>query len=90
VTEHPDIFGGDTRIMTRALSAYQDFKQRNRYRLHEVEGQLCGSCEHFTRVFGNTKMYSKCELLGISNSEATDIRKRDVCDLWLIAEEYGE
>ena len=42
-----------------------------------LEGFICGNCKHFIRHEHN-RTYFKCELWYISNSEATDIRKKDV------------
>ncbi len=42
----------------------------------------CRTCRHCVKIIHNGKTYYKCTLLGISNSEATDIRLSYVCDRW--------
>jgi hypothetical protein len=62
-------------------SIYQRFKFYNNYR--KCDGLVkCGNCKHHKAFAYHNKIYHKCELLGISNSEATDIRVSSVCDKW--------
>jgi len=58
----------------------QLFKATNNYRKSQLKTHNCGTCEHIVRAEGNTKNYWKCKLLGISSSEATDIRKSYICN----------
>ena len=63
-------------------SKYQLWKQRNNYVKKNVTAISCKTCDHH-RIFNyHNKIYHKCELLGISNSEATDIRVGHVCNKW--------
>ena len=41
----------------------------------------CQDCVHLTYIHGNLKTYYKCKLMGISNSEASDIRLKHGCNL---------
>jgi len=63
------------------LSKYQIFKQKNNYRKSD-SGLKCKNCNHHHRYEYHNKYYHKCDLLGVSNSEATDIRISFVCDKW--------
>lgn len=62
-------------------SSYQTHKKNVNYRLG-TSVECCKTCEHLLRVSGGSKTYNKCALIGDSRSTATDIRLRDVCDLW--------
>ena len=48
-----------------------------------VEGKFCKECKHFIQYDYRNRRYFKCEMLGLSNSKATDIRKSDkACRLY--------
>ena len=58
-------------------SPYQWFKIANGY--HKSKGKKCCEvCKYFREVY-HQKVFFKCELLGISMSRATDIRRSYVC-----------
>lgn len=63
----------------RQLGYTQKFKRLNNYRLGTAD-KCCKNCEN--RISGeyHNKNYHKCKLLGFSNSEATDIRLKNVCN----------
>ncbi len=42
----------------------------------------CKTCWHRVKKKGNNKHYNKCWQIGISDSEASDIKIRMVCRLW--------
>ena len=63
-------------------SRYQLFKQRHNYMKATYKAISCKTCDHHFRLEYHNKYYHKCELLGISNSEATDIRVSSVCNRW--------
>ena len=67
-------------------SKYQIFKQLNHYR-KGTTGECCKVCEFSIGFSYNGKNYYKCKLLGISNSQSTDIRLRNVCDKFKMEEE---
>ena len=47
------------------------------------EGYLCKNCKSYAEYRYHNKKYKKCKLIGLSHSEATDIRKSDVaCNLY--------
>lgn len=48
-----------------------------------LPGKTCGECRYFIRKAYGNRTYFKCELWHMSNSIATDIRKKDpACGLW--------
>lgn len=54
------------------------FRSINGYK----NGFYCKNCKHFKELRCNRK-YFKCEKLGITSSQATDIRKNDIaCNLY--------
>lgn len=61
---------------------------RHHYRLSTDE-KKCKNCKHSGYVHGLANQYFKCKLMGISGSAATDIRLRNVCDLWEAEKEEG-
>ena len=47
-----------------------------------TEGKICRDCSHFVKCQAN-RVHNKCEVYGISNSEATDFGTIQVgCGLW--------
>lgn len=48
------------------------------------DGATCGGCAHLVRV-GRNRAYFKCDVYGISSSEATDFRKK-----WLACGKFSE
>lgn len=78
-----DLFGNEINMteFNNTRSPYQAFKHRNNYR-KSFEQNTCGNCKHSQRWEYHNKYYWKCELLGFSNSEASDIRKGHICDKW--------
>ena len=51
----------------------------------------CKECQHCIRyILRNGKSYYKCQKMGISSSEATDIRLKDYsCNLFKVVEEWN-
>ena len=61
------------------MTLKESFRKKNGY----LEGKYCKDCKYHHRFDYHYKYYHKCEKLGISNSEATDIRLKDVaCNLY--------
>lgn len=44
----------------------------------ELPNRKCGDCKHCLKIRYHNKTYYKCELWYMSNSEATDIRLKNV------------
>ena len=62
-------------------SAYQKWKYDNQYRKADYLSDIrCKNCIHRFIIHHHNKRYYKCELLGFSGSEATDIRLSNVCN----------
>ena len=58
------------------------WKKKNHYRVAENKDTCCKTCWfHISKEFHN-KHYHKCQNLGNSESEATDIRLKNVCGLY--------
>jgi hypothetical protein len=64
----------------KARGLYQQWKRDHHYR-KAVDEKRCGKCAHL-RNCGEHTTFFKCVLMGCSHSTATDIRKRNTCDLW--------
>lgn len=63
----------------KQLTMKEKFRQRHGYK----DGFLCKNCVHFKEYFYHSRHYFKCELLGETNSTASDVRKKDVaCRLY--------
>ena len=67
----------------RHESEYQKFKRINHYRKSEDKIIRCDNCENIcVNTYSTDKYWYKCNLMGISQSPATDIRLSYVCDLF--------
>jgi len=77
-----DLFGSETEVKKCSnISQYQKFKAINYYR-KSAGVQKCGTCRFHISGSYHDKIYHKCEKLGLSKSEATDIRVGHVCKLY--------
>lgn len=61
-------------------SKYQRFKSMYHYREGVKGYERCLICNHCLKMEYHNKNYYKCELMGVSHSEASDIRLKMVCD----------
>lgn len=61
---------------------FQSFKVLNKYRPCENKAARCKNCKNSVYLNHHDKHYYKCELMGISMSEASDIRANHVCELF--------
>ncbi len=52
------------------------------YRLSETKDHRCKTCDHCYHRDMHGHRYYKCEFVGFSRCEATDIRANHVCDAW--------
>lgn len=78
---HPDLFGGRTRIVSRGSSPYIDRKKRMGFREQSDDPTTtCKYCAHRITINHHNKRYFKCALIGVSQSEATDIRLKNTCN----------
>jgi len=77
-----DLWGNEiTEIETPTRGKYQLFRRKNHY-IKSLSEKNCGTCEHSVIWEYHNKRYWKCKEMGFSHSEATDIRKSYVCNLW--------
>ena len=84
-----DIFGNEVPLSyatDRSTGKTRTYKAKFRNTYGYKEGYRCKNCRYFKSFYYNDKHYFKCEKLGITNSEATDIRKKDVA-CWLYESE---
>lgn len=81
-TLHPNLFGGETPITEpkRNESRFQRFRRIYNYRKGE-NGKQCRKCRHHILKQHHGRRYHKCRMMGLSFSEATDIRALGMCDL---------
>jgi len=81
-----NLFGEEHEIpeITKATRAneskYQKYRRVYDYRKSLDADRKCKFCKRSIRTHFHDKTYRKCELLGISNSEATDINANYVCN----------
>jgi hypothetical protein len=79
-----DLFGKDIPDypldQQRGESWYHSMKRTMGYRQTTAKEKCCKFCKQKRTFDYHNKNYHKCMLIGISHSEATDIRLRNVCD----------
>ena len=76
-------------VEKRVTGTYASWKSKNQYRKATGE-ERCGECQHLVGRCHHGKGYWKCEIMGFSNSSATDIRKSYVCKLFKDASTAGK
>lgn len=79
-----DIFGNEIPVEQIVEKKPQEsIKSRWRRMYGYDEEHRCGDCKYLCKYATNDSHYYKCNLMGISASEATDIRLKDVaCKRW--------
>lgn len=78
-----DLFGNNTPLPSAIPHhGYKRIFYVRRYRRSIDKTQQCKTCTYLRKKEGYRKSYYKCFLVGSSSSPATDIRLRNVCDLW--------
>lgn len=81
MTNHPDLFGGNTPTATPVHGPYKNWKIDHNFRDCTFPASSCKNCKWLVvRKFSKT--YYKCGAMGVSNSASTDIRLKNVCDLF--------
>lgn len=69
--------------MCRVWEQGESMKIETMHNLYGHYDDKCKNCMHLIKEHGYNKNYYKCEVYGISNSEATDWRlKYDACGLF--------
>jgi len=79
VSKYP-VFTYKSTSPTAHLSLYQRIKLGNAYRLASDKTESCRYCIHRHHYKYHDKHYHKCDLIGVSHSEATDIRLKNTCN----------
>ena len=64
----------------KKLGKIQKIKQRNGFRIAPNKTTSCRFCKLLIKVDYHGKTYYKCDLIGTSHSEATDIRLKNTCN----------
>jgi hypothetical protein len=61
---------------------YQRMRYTNRYRKAQVKDgdKTCKNCKHHYATEYHDKIFHKCEIIGYSHSECTDIRLSFTCE----------
>ncbi len=78
-----DLFGNEYREPIKPTHGkYKKYRARFNYRESEFKDKRCKTCNHVEGYEGNTKTYYKCKLQGASNSEASDIKLKNICNNW--------
>lgn len=78
-----DIFGNEVEPIDLLPLPKKTIKEKFREQYGYLYGKICKDCKYHKRFDYHHKYYHKCEKIGISNSEATDIRLKDVaCNLY--------
>lgn len=74
-----DIFGAEVEVEEgfNRLKLKDQFRARYGY----LQGKQCKNCKYHHRLEYNNKYYHKCKRLGITQSNATDIRLKDIACL---------
>ena len=81
-TKQLDIYGNEIELIDIPPTR-KTIKDIFREKYGYLHGKCCRNCKHHHILEYHYKNYHKCEKLGISNSEATDIRLKDVaCNLY--------
>lgn len=78
--KHPDLFSDEPTPIGKVPHGHiQKLKRRMKYRQAEPGEPTCKTCSHCMKLSYHGRNYYKCELIGDSRSEATDIRLKDTC-----------
>ena len=80
--EQMDIFGNFVPVDSLKDNGKETIKQRFRRMYGYDYNHTCGTCRWFAEHV-RQKTYFKCHKMGVSSSDATDIRKKDIaCRQW--------
>lgn len=77
-----DLFGKDTVYEEiKKNSPYKDRKRAMNFRKASNKEKSCDTCKnHF--IYMASKRFHKCKVLGDSRSQASDVKKSGLCDLY--------
>ena len=79
-----DIFGNETNVQVqKSKKSKKTIKQKFRAINGYDESNKCKDCVHRISSRYHDKILHKCEMIGLTHSEATDIRLKDfACNLF--------
>lgn len=77
-----NLFGEEQAPDKKVIGVYKVWRARNGYKKSLSFEKQCRICKHMRGFEYHKKNYYKCVLQGISQSEASDIRLGNVCDLF--------
>ena len=82
-----DLFGNEVKeneINSKKIyGKYKGWKNLNNYRKSEDKEKRCKNCLSLCGYEYHNKRYYKCEMMGCSHSEASDIRLSYICDQFI-------
>lgn len=70
-----NIWGGEDEV--KDINKKKTIKDKFRERYRYINGKTCGECDNLAELPYHGKVYFKCPYLGLTQSQATDIRKKD-------------
>jgi hypothetical protein len=81
---HPDLFGGQTRMVdeTAVRGPIKAQKKSIGYVQQFDRNRQCRHCTYLRRFKISGRTYYKCQLIGITNSAASDVRLFAHCRLF--------
>ena len=79
-----NLFGEEQEPDKKVTGHYKVWRNRNGYKKSVSFQEQCRICIHKRTFEYHNKNYHKCVLQGVSQSEASDIRLSNVCDLFTI------
>jgi len=77
-----NLFGEDQEPDKKTIGHYKIWRAKNEYGKSLSLERQCRNCTYKRSFDYHNKCYHKCELQGISQSEASDIRLSNVCEQW--------
>jgi hypothetical protein len=79
-----DLWGNEVELENvKIKSKRPTIKSKFRESHGVIKNRYCKNCKHFIQYDYGRRRYFKCEMMGISSSSATDIRKSDkACRLY--------
>ena len=77
-------FTADEPKAKKLTGKYQKFDAFNRYRRSEDKERNCGNCKYscYTEISDRCRKVYKCKQRGVACSAQSDIRIRNICDLY--------
>lgn len=78
-----DMFGNWTDLdPPKKKTGWLEVKAIRNYRLADLKAISCKTCEHLVRKDGYANTYYKCNKISLKSSASSDVRLKNVCDIW--------